>query len=69
MARNNQSRQFKGFVALEREGGPILWGTMRADAAETRRLFLHWNPMQTPLIVPIRLSLEAHNLTNGEDSR
>lgn len=51
-------REFKGYVALERIGGPIIWGTLRPDAAEARKQFLHWNPTQTPVIVPVRLSLD-----------
>ena len=55
---NNHPRTFKGYAALERVGGPIIWGTLRPDAAEARKQFLHWNPTQTPVIVPVRLSLE-----------
>ena len=50
-------RTFKGYVALERQGGPIIWGTLRPDAADTRAAFLRWNPTQTPVIVPVRLML------------
>lgn len=53
---NNHPRTFKGYVALERSGGPILWGTLRPDPVETRRLFERWNPMLTPVIVRVRLS-------------
>lgn len=51
-------REFKGYVALERVGGPIIWGTLRPDAAEARKQFLHWNPGVVPVIVPVRLSFE-----------
>ena len=60
---NNQHRTFKGFVALERTGGAILWGTLRPNAAEARQQFQKWNPTQTPVIVPIRLTLDPVNLT------
>ena len=56
--RNSHPRTFKGYAALERVGGPIIWGTLRPDAADTRAAFLHWNPTQTPVIVPVRLSFE-----------
>lgn len=54
---NNRLRTFKGFVALERVGGPIIWGTLRPDAAEARAQFLRWNPTQTPIIRAVRLSM------------
>lgn len=34
--RSDFPRTFKGYVALERSGGPIIWGTLRPDAAECR---------------------------------
>ena len=55
---NNYPRTFKGFVALEREGGPIIWGTLRPDAAECRAMFERWNPGLVPVIRPVRLSLD-----------
>lgn len=55
---NNHPRTFKGYVALERSGGPIIWGTLRPDPAETRRQFERWNPLQTPIIIPVRLSFD-----------
>lgn len=57
MAANNHPRTFKGYVALERQGGAIIWGTLRPDAAEARRQFERWNPLQTPVIIPVRLSM------------
>lgn len=54
---NNHPRTFKGYAALERVGGPIIWGTLRPDAAEARTVFMRWNPTQTPVIVPVRLML------------
>lgn len=54
---NSRPRAFKGYVALERIGGPIIWGTLRPDAAEARAQFLRWNPTQTPIIRPVRLSM------------
>lgn len=41
---NNHPRTFKGYAALERVGGPIIWGTLRPDAAEARKQFLHLEP-------------------------
>ena len=55
---NNHPRTFKGYVALERSGGPIIWGTLRPDPAETRKLFERWNPTQSPVIISVRLSLD-----------
>lgn len=51
-------RTFKGYVALEREGGPIIWGTLRPDAAACRAMFERWNPGQAPVIRRIRLQLD-----------
>lgn len=58
MKHSKQGRTFKGYVALEREGGPVIWGTLRPDAAETRRIFMQWNPMITPIIKPVRMSID-----------
>lgn len=55
---NPQPRAFKGFVALERAGGAMIWGTMRPTAEEAEAVFRKWNPMQEPLIIPIRLTTE-----------
>lgn len=60
---NRTFRTFKGFAALERSGGPILWGTLRPSAEEARAQFERWNPMQSPVIVAVRLSLDPQNLT------
>lgn len=62
---NKHPRQFKGYVALERQGGPIIWGTLRPDAAEARAIFQKWNPGLVPVIQPVRLSLDGGNLTGG----
>ncbi len=51
-------RTFKGYVALERSGGPIIWGTLRPDAAEARATFERHNPMVTPVIRRVRISLD-----------
>ena len=59
MNRRDHPRTFKGFVALEREGGPIIWGTLRPDAAACRAMFERWNPGLVPVIRPVRLSLDA----------
>lgn len=37
--RSKFPRTFKGYVALERSGGPIIWGTLRPDPAECRKQF------------------------------
>ena len=34
-----QPRAFKGFVALERAGGAMIWGTLRPTAAEAEEVF------------------------------
>ena len=56
-------RTFKGFVALERSGGPILWGTLRPSAEEARAQFMRWNPLQAPVIVDVRLTVSLLPLT------
>ncbi len=56
---SDHPRTFKGFVALEREGGPIIWGTLRPDAAACRAMFERWNPGLVPVIRRVRLSLDA----------
>lgn len=66
---NNPPRTFKGFAALERTGGPVIWGTLRPSEAETRAIFAKWNPLQTPVIVPIRLSFGEPNLTGSSETR
>jgi len=58
-----QPRAFRGFVALERAGGAMIWGTLRPTAAEAEAVFKKWNPMQKPTIAKVRLSMEAVNLT------
>ena len=58
-----QLRAFRGFVALERAGGAMIWGTLRPTAAEAEAVFKKWNPMQTPTIVKVRISMDAVNLT------
>lgn len=60
---SKSDRTFKGFVALERSGGPILWGTLRPSAEEARAQFMRWNPLQAPVIMAVRLSLDPQNLT------
>lgn len=55
--RRDRGRTFRGFAALERDGGPIIWGTLRPTAAEARRQFLRWNPQQEPIIQPVTLTL------------
>lgn len=56
--RSKFPRTFKGYVALERSGGPIIWGTLRPDPAECRKQFERWNPGLIPVIRPVRLSLD-----------
>lgn len=56
---NSQGRTFRGFAALERVGGAMIWGTLRPSAAEAEALFRRWNPLQEPVIVPVRLSFEG----------
>lgn len=51
-----QPRAFRGFVALERAGGALIWGTLRPTAEEAEAVFRKWNPMQEPQIVPVRLT-------------
>lgn len=63
--RSNQPRTFKGYVALERQGGPIIWGTLRPDAAEARAIFQRWNPGLVPVIVPIRMTLDTSRGATG----
>jgi hypothetical protein len=50
------ARRFKGFVALERPDGPLLWGTFRPTESEARRQFEQWNPMREPVIVQVNIS-------------
>jgi hypothetical protein len=57
-SRSNHLRTFKGFVALERNGGPIIWGTLRPDAAACRAMFERWNPGMVPVIRRVRLHLD-----------
>jgi hypothetical protein len=59
-----QPRAFRGFVALERAGGAMLWGTLRPTAAEAEAVFRKWNPMQEPQICAVRLAVEGANLTD-----
>ena len=58
---NNPPRTFTGFAGLERTGGPMIWVTLRPSEAETRAIFAKWNPLQNPVIVPIRLSFDEKN--------
>lgn len=55
--RSDFPRTFKGYVALERSGGPIIWGTLRPDAAECRKQFERWNPGMVPIIRAVRLAV------------
>lgn len=58
--RRKFTRTFKGYVALQREGGPIIWGSLNRDAAATRQFFLHHNPTQTPVIRAVRITFDDH---------
>lgn len=55
--RRDPARTFRGFVALEREGGPMIWGTLRPSAAEAEATFRKWNPQQEPVIAPVTVTL------------
>lgn len=55
--RRDRGRTFRGFAALERDGGPIIWGTLRPTAAEAEAVFKRWNPLQEPVIQPVTISL------------
>lgn len=57
--RRDFPRLFKGYVAQERQDGPIIWGTLRPDAAECRKQFERWNPGVAPVIRAVRLSVDA----------
>lgn len=51
-------RTFKGFVALQHPGGPIIWGSLRPSAADCRQFFQNHNPMQTPVIRAVRITFD-----------
>lgn len=57
--RRDRGRTFRGFAALERDGGPINWGTLRPTAAEAEAVFRRWNPLQEPVICLVSLSVNA----------
>lgn len=55
-------RRFRGFVAIEREDGPLVWGTFRTTEAEARAAFERWNPALPDMpprgvIVPVEIQL------------
>lgn len=51
-------RTFKGYVALQRPGGAIIWGSLNRDAAACRQYFINHNPMQTPVIRAVRITFD-----------
>lgn len=55
---SGHTRTFKGFVALQRVGGPIIWGSLRPDAADCRQFFQNHNPMQPPVIRAVRITFD-----------
>jgi len=59
-----QPRAFRGFVALERAGGAMIWRTLRPTAAEAEAVFRKWNSIQKPTIAKVRFSMDAVNLTD-----
>lgn len=38
------SRKFRGFAALERPDGALIWGTFRPSEADARAVYERWNP-------------------------
>lgn len=66
---NSQGRTFRGFAALERVGGAIIWGTLRPSAAEAEAVFRRWNPLQEPVICRVSLSVGAPIAAQAAPSR
>lgn len=60
--RSDFAHVLKGYVALQWDGGPIIWGSLRPTPDEARKLFLQWNPGLIPVIRRIRLEIDQ-NLT------
>lgn len=58
----SKPRKFRGFVALERQDGPLIWGTFRTTRAEARAVYDRWNPgvegaLSGGAIVPVEITI------------
>mgnify|MGYP003375411022 CR=1 FL=1 len=50
--RKSKPRKFRGFVALERTDGALVWGTFRPTEEQARAVFDKWNPPVSGLAHP-----------------
>lgn len=39
-----KSRKFRGFAAIERPAGALVWGTLRPSREEAAAIYAKWNP-------------------------
>lgn len=53
--------RFPAANGAEDDGPPVIRGTLHPSEAETRAIFARWDPLQSPVIVPIRPSANEKN--------
>lgn len=57
----DRPRKFRGFVALERPAGALIWGSLRPSREEAALIYAKWNPGrdQLPHIVGVEIYLQS----------
>jgi hypothetical protein len=58
----SKPRKFRGFVALERPDGALVWGTFRPTEDAARAAYSRWNPAvgegsPRPAVVPVEIAI------------
>lgn len=63
----NKPRKFRGFAALERPDGALVWGTFRPTEAAARAAFERWNPPFDGFPQPVQIApVEIRIFDNGD---
>ena len=56
----DRPRKFRGYAALERPAGALIWGSLRPSREEAALIYAKWNPGrdQPPHIVAVTMEID-----------